>query len=190
MLKNSREFLILHKKAKELYKENKKEIIDIVIFGSFVKGKILPKDIDICIIFREKINEGLNKKVEASLGKKLKVHISSLVTDNFFSKPHSLAKTLLKEGISLVNKQSLSENLGFSQNVLYIYSLKNKKQADKTKIVYVLKGRDKKQGFVGSAGGRWLADNCFIVPVNVDSEIIKILNKWQVRYERQNVLIG
>ena len=189
-MKNSKEFLILHKKAKELYKKYKKEIIDIVVFGSFVKGKILPKDVDICIVFRENINENFSRKVEDSLGKKLKVHISSLLIDNFFSKPHSLAKTLLKEGISLINKQSLSENLGFSQNVLYAYSLKNKKQTDKTKIVYVLKGRNKKQGFVSASGGRWLADNCFIVPVNADNEIIKILNKWQVKYERQNVLIG
>ena len=59
MLKNSKEFLILHKKARELYKKYKKEIVDIVIFGSFVKGKMLPRDVDICIIFREKVNNEL-----------------------------------------------------------------------------------------------------------------------------------
>jgi len=190
MLKNSKEFLILHKKARELYKKYKKEIVDIVIFGSFVKGKMLPRDVDICIIFREKVNNELNKMVEGRLDKKLEVHVSSLLIDNFFSKPHSLAKTLLKEGISLVNKKNLSENLGFLQYVLYSYSLKGKEQKEKTKIVYVLKGRGGKKGFVESFEGEWLADNCFIVPVNVDNEIIKILNKWQVKYERRNVLIG
>lgn len=190
MLKNSKEFLILHRKARELYMKHKKEIADILVFGSFVKGKMLPKDIDICIIFRERVNEGLNRKIGDDLSKKLEVHVSSLAIDNFFSRPHSLAKTLLKEGTSLINRKSLSENLGFSQNVLYSYSLRNKKQTDKTKIVYVLKGRNGKQGFVSSVGGKWLADNCFMVPVNVDNEIIKILNKWQVKYERQNVLTG
>jgi len=186
MLKSSKEFLVLHKKAKEIYKKYRKEIIDIVVFGSFVKGKILPKDIDICIIFREKINEEINK----TLRKEVEVHISSLLIDNFFSKPHSLAKTLLREGISLVNKKNLSENLGFFQHVLYYYSLKDKKQTEKTKIVYVLKGRNKKKGFVKSVDGEWLADSCFIVPVNADNEIISIFNKWQVKFERKNILIG
>jgi len=190
MLKNSREFLILYKKAREFYNKNKKEIVDIVIFGSFVKGKILPKDIDICIVFREKINEELNKMIGDEFSKKLVVHVSSLLIDNFFLKTHSLAKTLLKEGASLVNGKSLSENLGFSQNVLFSYSLKGKEQKEKTKIVYVLKGRNKKSGFVDSVNGKWLADNCFIIPVNADNEVMKILNKWQVKYERKNILLG
>ena len=190
MLKNLKESLALHRKAKEIFKEYKKEIIEIVVFGSFVKGKILPKDIDVCIIFREKINEEINRKIKENLSKELSIHVSSLLIDNFFLKPHSLAKTLLKEGVSLINEKSLSENLGFSQCVLYSYSLRDKKPNEKTKIVYVLKGRSKEQGFVVSSKGEWVADNCFIVPISVDNEIIKIFSKWQVKFERKNILLG
>ena len=35
-------------------KENKEEIIDIILFGSIVKGKEKPRDIDILLLFKEK----------------------------------------------------------------------------------------------------------------------------------------
>ena len=38
----------------KFYKKNKDIILDIIIFGSFIKGKENPKDIDILILYKNK----------------------------------------------------------------------------------------------------------------------------------------
>lgn len=164
-----------------------KEIADIFLFGSAVKGKEFPTDIDLCIIFRNKINE----KIIADIGNRLKgfnAHISSLVADNFFRKQHSLIKTLLVEGVSILRGKPFIQSFGFLSYVLYSYDLSKLKLSEKVKFVYLLKGR-KEQGIVKKFGGEWIADSCFIVPVQRDSEILAIFKKWAVKYSRKEVLL-
>ena len=94
------------------------EIADILLFGSAAKGKEFPKDIDICIIFRKRVLRELIQDIESKT-KNFNIHISSLTIDNFFRKPHSLVKTLLTEGISILSGKPFIQNFGFSSYVLY-----------------------------------------------------------------------
>lgn len=163
------------------------EVADIFLFGSAVKGKEFPKDIDICIVFKKKIIretvDTITKRLE-----KLNVHISSLSIDNFFKQPHSLIKTLLVEGKSILTNRTFIQNFGFSSYVLYSYDLSKLKPSDKVKFVYLLKGR-KEEGIVKKLKGEWIADSCFIISIQSDSEISAILKKWLVQYKRKEVLI-
>ena len=71
----------------------KKHIIfDIVLFGSSVKGKIEPEDIDIALIFN---NESLEKRMQLSHEFKSifksrikKIHIESINISDLFSIPY------------------------------------------------------------------------------------------------------
>jgi len=163
------------------------EIADIFLFGSAVKGKDFPKDIDICIVFKNHI---IKKKV-AEITNKLyeyAIHASCIGTDDFFRKPHPLAKTLLVEGVSILNGKPFIQNFGFSSYALYSYNLSKKKPSDKVKFVYLLKGR-KEKGIVKRFGGLWIANSCFIIPVQRDSEMLIIFKKWEISYQRKEILI-
>lgn len=163
------------------------EVADIFLFGSAVKGKEFPQDIDICVIFRKKISNEAIKEIENRL-KSLNVHVSSLNVDNFFRKPHSLIKTLLVEGISIFNGNSFIQNFGFSSYALYSYSLSKLKPSEKVKFVHLLKGRDG-NGIVKKLEGKWITDGCFIIPFQKDSEMLTILKKWMIPYQRKEILV-
>ncbi|PIU76043.1 hypothetical protein COS75_01130 [Candidatus Pacearchaeota archaeon CG06_land_8_20_14_3_00_35_12] len=163
------------------------EIADIFLFGSAVKGKEFPKDIDICVIFRKKILEKTLKEIEDKL-KDFNVHISFLNVDNFFRKPHSLIKTLLVEGISILSGKPFAQNFGFFAYVLYSYDLSKLKPSEKVKFVYLLKGR-KAEGMVKKMNGEWITDSCFIIPIQNDSEMLIILKKWAIPFKRKEALI-
>ncbi len=148
---------------------NLKEIADIFLFGSAVKGKEFPRDIDLCVVFRKKISNEIIEEIENKL-KNFNIHVSSLIIDNFFRKPHSLIKTLLVEGVSIFNGNSFIQNFGFSSYILYSYNLSKLKPSEKVKFVYLIKGRDG-NGMVKRFKGLWIVDGCFIIPVQKDSEI-------------------
>jgi len=164
------------------------EIVDIIIFGSAVKGKEFPEDIDLCIIFRKKENIEVANDISNKL-KNLNVHISTLTIDNFFKKPHSLAKTIFLEGKSIFTGKSVIGNLGFSSATLYSYNLSKLEQSEKVRFVYLLKGRKDEMGIVKRFKGEWLADSCFMIPVEKDDEMLQIFKKWKVPFTKKEVFI-
>ena len=181
MLKNSEVYLKLRKIVKPYNLE------DIIIFGSFVKGRTMPKDIDICLIFKENISLNVVRDVQLRLGDNF--HVSSLSIDNFFNKKHNLAQTLLFEGISAKSGKNLSEIYSLDSYGLYNYDLSDMKKSDKVRFVYLLKGRKNCRGIVSEFNGEFLVNGCFIVPVEKDSEMLEIMNKWNVKFSRKRVLL-
>ncbi len=184
MLKNSKDYLKLRNKVKKFIN---KELIDIVIFGSAVKGKTIARDVDICLIFRNNIDLGIVGKVSKELGSNF--HVSHLVIDNFFTKMHNLAKSVFFEGISLITGKRLTEQYSLKSYSLFYYSLSGLKKSDRVRFVYLLKGRGKENGLVKEFGGSFLVPSCFLMPVGSESEMIEVLNKWKVRFYRKKVML-
>ena len=114
MSKNSKE---LSKLKNEIKKNWKNKLIDVFLFGSSVKGKNTPNDVDICLVFRENIDLDLVKRTSTILGDKY--HVSSLIADNFFTKPHSLSKTMLLEGHSIISNRRMADIFSLKSNLLY-----------------------------------------------------------------------
>lgn len=184
MLKKSKEFLGLKKKVLKLLSEG---IVDIILFGSLVKEKIHPIDIDIAIIFRDSIKREILKKFQDALGKKY--HISSLVVDQFFTKPHSLAKTLLFEGISLISGKKIADNFDLQPFTLYTYDLTREKPSKKVRFVYLLKGRANSKGIIEQFDGLYISQGSFIIPVEKDEEMLEIFKKWGIKFYRKRLLL-
>ena len=72
------------------------------------------------------------EEIQKLLGEKY--HISILTTDNFFTNPHSLAKTILLEGISIITKKSLADNFNLNTKVIYTYD--TSKELSKKKVQF------------------------------------------------------
>jgi len=162
-----------------------KEIIDLILFGSIIKGKTIPKDIDIAIILEKELTNILKEKI-----KNLKnFHMSIITLKEFFVNPPSIINTLFREGYSLKNRRYLCENFKFSNKVLFKYSLTSLGASEKVKIVNILRGKGKEKGLVETYNGEWLANQVFIVPVSVSSLFEGFFNNFKLNFKRYYVLM-
>lgn len=184
MLKSSKEFSRLKAEWRKCWKE---DIVDIFIFGSFVKGKAKPRDIDICLVFRKKIKLDVIRRAESLIGENY--HVSSLCVDNFFTNRHSLAKTLLLEGESLISGSRFAGNFGLTAKLLYSYDLSAEDSSKKVRFVYLLRGRNGSGGMVKNWNGDFIAPSAFFIPIERDSEVQEVFDAWKIRYTRKKLML-
>jgi predicted nucleotidyltransferase len=163
-------------KLKSLLKD--KEIIDILVFGSLIKGKAIPRDIDIALITSKE-----------SLPRIEGFHISTIKPIEFFKNPPTLANTLLREGYSLKYKKFLAELLNFKNKAIFIYELKNQKASDKVRIVNILRGKNKKEGIVKQNKGEWLSNQVFIIPVNTSYILEQFFLNFNIKFKKFFILM-
>ncbi len=173
---NSRNLLKIKSKLKKYLKQ--KEILDIIVFGSAVKGKAVPNDVDIAIISDKDLKINIKK-----------FHISILSYKDFFIKSPRIINTLFKEGYSLRHNKFLSEVYNFSNKILFKYELSNLKPSIKVKIVNVLRGKNKQEGMVKENKGEWLANQVFIAPIESNHLFESFFINFKVKFNKFHVLI-
>ena len=170
---------LISKLKKELHNELKdKEILDIILFGSAIKGKSQPNDFDIALI--------TSKEKEIT---KENMHISRISPEEFFINPKSLITTLFKEGYSLKNNKFFSENYAFSNRVLFKYDLTNQNTSNKVKIVSILRGKNKQKGMVEENEGQWLANQIFTIPPEKQYLFEQFFQNFNIIYKKNNILM-
>tara|TARA_Y100000310_G_scaffold153608_1_gene153026 strand:+ start:8278 stop:8835 length:558 start_codon:yes stop_codon:yes gene_type:complete len=181
------------KKLKKCLKTEKKDtnIFDIVVYGSLVKGKSNPSDIDIVVIF----NQGtLKERLEKIQVMKKRINISikidikgilfmELFDDNFFAR-----SGIFLEGISLFDGKPISKKIGFESFVLFVYNLKNKSHTEKVKFNYVLSGRND-IGMIKRLNGEHVAPGVVKIPIEHSLEFEDVLKLHEVSYSTNNVLV-
>jgi len=188
MSKNYLEFLELS--CRKFQKKNK-EILDIVVYGSFVKGKTNFRDIDLIIIFKD-----TNLKRRLQIAQELKfiikkqienIDIKTMNFEDFFNTHFFARQSLLIEGISLLKNKSLAELMGFNGFSIFSYNLKNLNHNQKTKFTYALSGRNS-EGILKSLGGTSLGRGAIKIPIKYSNEFENFLSKWNISYKRENIL--
>ena len=174
---------------KSLKNEKKDQtIFDIVIFGSAVKGKSRPNDIDIMVIFREgKLKERLNQIQKIKKKIKIKVDLKGILWEELFQKEFFGRTGIFLEGISLFDGQSFSKKIGFLPSVIFLYNLKDKTHNEKVKFNYLLSGRGT-QGMVKRLGGKHLSPGVIEIPIKNSSEFEEILKDNGIKYSKREVL--
>lgn len=177
--------LKIYSNLKKIFSE-RTDILDVILFGSVAKGKTEPGDIDICIIFREKIDKELINKLNKEFEH---IHFSVLTADNFFKNPHSLIRAILFEGISLITDKKLSEIYRLDAYALFSYDIKDLENSKKVRFLYAIKGRKNQNGFVKDLCGKFIATNAFVIPVQKDREMIEILEAWNIKFERKQIYL-
>lgn len=163
-----------------------KELDDILIIGSFVKGKENPGDIDLCFIFN-KYNDGLIKKAYSLFEKKnLTVHITKTRFSNLFIEPQ-LWQTIIHEGYSVQNKQEVSKLLNMQPFMLFEYNLKNLDATKKQTFSHALYGTGGRVSFLGLNKGSKLGKSSVIVPIETSEQIREFLNTWGIVYKVRRI---
>lgn len=160
-------------------------IIDIVLFGSVAREKERPRDIDIALITAEKINpEALEKRISG--GMKMPVHVTVMKPDTVFKE--TLWKTVIHEGVSLLDGRRISEKLGFEPYVMFWYNLAKLKASDKVRFSHALYGRGGSGGLLKKSKGRQLGRGVLLVPVNREDEMRDLFFEWGLPFERMRIL--
>jgi len=155
-----------------------KEILDIILFGSLIKGKAMPEDIDIAVITEKPL------KIEIP-----DFHVSILSPRDFFINPPMIVNTLIREGYSLKNNKLFSEIYKFESRVLFIYQLKDLKPSLRVKIVNQLRGKKNEKGLVEENKGKWLANQVFTVPIGNEYIFQKLFINFEVKFNKSYILI-
>lgn len=182
------------KKNRNILKQNKAEIFDIVVYGSVVKGKVKPNDIDIMAIFlsgslkdRLEIIQQIKLQLEKSYD--LPLDLKSMLISDFF-KPEFLARqAIILEGISIIDGKQVGNKFGFKAYKIFTYNLSNLNNTKKTQYIYALNGRYDK-GVLQRLEGKSLGKGVIIVPIKNSLEFEEFLESWNTNFKAENILIS
>ncbi len=158
-----------------------KSIEDFYIFGSLVKGKFNPQDIDIALITYQK-----DFKLLAEVIKELKgysaLHIEIFLFKEIFTEP--VWKSLLSEGFSVKKNKYLRDLMKIESGVLYRYSLKKMNRSEKTMFNRAFKEKLK------TTNGEHLSAGSVIIPIGQEKEFDEFLDCWSdVQRKKWRILI-
>ncbi len=179
------------KKITTWIKKNK--VIDVILFGSYVRSKSKPRDIDLCIIIKDedekKTLDLVDSLAQITKNPLIKFQIN-ILSSSAFIKGDTLAKTLINEGQSISKKIKLSEILGFKANSLFVYTLKHFSSSKRVKFHYLLKGRYGAKGILKEVSGNFLGTGSIIIPIEKEDLLKEIFDKWDVEYKVQRMLLS
>ncbi|MBW2966470.1 nucleotidyltransferase domain-containing protein [Candidatus Woesearchaeota archaeon] len=177
-LKQSLKWLELKKSLKKLLAKYK-EIKDFIIFGSLVKGKYVPKDIDIALVVEKK---------DIFLVGEIKEQLKNKNLDIELIKPEEIYQTrlglnLISEGFSIKNNKFLREKLNLSPMKIYTYEIKNLTQTKK-----VLFGRGLNQ-IIEDTNAVKLGAGSIMVPIEQTNKFEDFLDIWNLKYKSKEYLV-
>ncbi len=161
----------LRKKLKGILRE----AYDVIVFGSSVKGKLFPGDVDIAVIVDNKKKHKISDRLTELEGK----YDIEVVSPEDLEQNPLLAMTLFHEGISL-KFGDFRKKLGIKSYVLFTYSLSGMRKSTKNRFLRAMK---MKKEVIR------IAPSVVIVPVEKSSDFEEFLNCWNVSYRKIPVFI-
>lgn len=189
MLNNCLKFL--QSESRKFSKKN--NVFDIVLYGSSVRDKEDPNDIDILLIFvNEKFESRLKlvQEFKDKIKNKLKnLDIKSINLEELFDKNFLAGQGVLIEGISLVHLKPISKSFGFKGYSLFTYSLKNLNNSKKTSFTYSLLGRNK-EGILKQTNALQLGKGAIAIPIEKSAIFEDFLKNWKIDYKERKILIS
>ena len=173
------------------FKENCRRLLknrgieDIIIFGSAIKGKENPRDVDICVI-GEEISASVIEGIEKKLQDDIEVHITKTRYRNVLEDVE-LWKTLMHEGFSIKRNKYIAELFQMQSFFLFIYSLQSLSVTKKQIFSHALQGTKTNEGILKLCKGEKIGRNAVLVPEEKTEEMRAFLETWNVRYSVKRV---
>ncbi|MFH0701403.1 MAG: nucleotidyltransferase domain-containing protein [Candidatus Woesearchaeota archaeon] len=173
----------LNKSLKVILK-GKPNIEDIILFGSIVRGKDKPGDIDILVLFKDKVN----KEDEYLIRKELENHFKNLsiiskTINSLYDPAFDAREAVLFEGISLISGKKMTEKFGLSSVGMFKYHFQGWSKLTKTKFYHAFNGRNGLPGFSADLGAIKLSDGMVLVPLNKIEAMKGFLSSWNLSYQ-------
>ena len=173
----------LNKTCRILIRKYKLE--DMIIFGSALKGKSRPSDIDIAIIIDEKKNN--IEKISQELSQlRIDLHITKINPCNLLMETR-LWSTLIHEGFSVKKQRFLSEMFNLRPMLLFQYELKDLDKIKKQAFCHALYGTGGRESFLDTVKGEKIGRNSVLVPVSRAEEMRSFLETWDLIYKLRRI---
>jgi len=181
---------ILNELSNNFYKKYKKDIKDIILFGSFIRGKTKPNDIDLLIIFKNKIDKEIEYEFKKIISKlQYEFSIISKTEKEIIEPSFDARESVLFEGYSILNSRFLAEEHGFKSFGLFVYSTKELSNAKKTKFYYSLKGRASNKGVIDDWKAICLSDNILLAPLDKIESAKEFFEYWGIKYRYSPLMV-
>ena len=175
--------------------KNKENLFDIVIYGSFVKGKRKSNDIDIVFIFintplekRAEISQEFKNKIKTKI-KEINLDIKTINLQELFSKEFFARQGIIMEGHSLIDKKPLQEKLGFESFEAFVLETKNLSNKKRVKFSYALNGRRGEGGFLDKVSGKRISQKVFLIPIKKSDLFKEFLEKSEIKFKSKHIII-
>lgn len=190
MLKKLLKNTAFRHEVKKFYIANKNDLVDILVFGSVMRGKEKPGDIDILLVFKDKVRLDLqnyfrNKIVSFNQP----FEVTAVSYKELFSPTFIAHEAFLLEGYSLVNNLSISEGLGFKSFTMIKYDLSGLTKSKRMRFYFSLNGRNGKKGMLTALNSIKFSEELILAPIKYSEEFKEYLKGWHITYSETPVLI-
>ncbi len=153
----------------------KGEIVDIVLFGSSVKEKFKPSDLDVAIITKN--SEGIEIDKLSKIREKIKKNIEEVDTEvipinELYTTEFGF--NILTEGYSVKEEKKLNQMMNIEPYNIYSYSLEDLTRSKKTTFNRSLKR------LLGEKRGEKIGRGVIKVQKENSGEIEDFLKNWEV----------
>ena len=187
LLKNTK----FNYETKDFFNRNKEKILDIILFGSIVRGKEKPRDIDLLILYKNKkdidLSYELKKKLEKS-GCTIEIIDKSYM--ELFEESFKAREAVLSEGYSLIYGKFLSEGLGYMKLTLFRYKLKGLNKSERMRFYYSLYGRGKGQeGMLKELSAVKFSETILLCPIENTERMKEYLENWKIKFIEFPIMI-
>lgn len=178
------------KTIRQFCRKEKGKILDVVLFGSTVRGKKEPKDIDLLLLFAQRIDNDAAYRLRKILEKKvgIEVQITSKTYRQLFSSKFVARESILAEGRSILVGKTFSEAFGYSSHTMLKYSLKGRDKSEKMQFYYALHGR-KTEGLLKRTGSTRFSESVLLVPTKNLDAVLEFFTHWKIDARKSIVLI-
>jgi predicted nucleotidyltransferase len=161
-----------------------KNILDIILYGSYIRGKDNPKDIDIIIIFKDIVNKDREYQIRKELSKKIdNIQIISKTEEQYKEPSFDAREGILFEGYSLISNLLLAENYGFRSLGMFIYQTNKLSNVNKTRFYYALNGRKEQEGIIKTIKAIKLSNNVILVNLDKIETAKDFFEFWKIEYK-------
>lgn len=191
MLKKLLKTTAFKSEVRKFFRKYEEDIIDIVLFGSTVRGKEKPGDIDILVIYKKRKNLELTYQLKRRLRRFHKdIRITSKTYKELFSPVFKAREAILSEGYSLIYNTFIAKGLGYNQFTLFRYNLKGLNKSERMRFYYSLYGREKKdKGMLDELNAVKFSDTILLCPVEHTEKMKEYLDNWKMEYIEFPIII-